>query len=292
MSISVRVPGSTSNLSHGFDCMGAALDLANTVTVSPLENDRIEAAAGLDELAGAIRSRCAEAWSTSLPGCAVAITGSVPISRGLGSSSTVFLGLAAAFQRLVGRSTDRAELIRLGIAWEGHPDNVTAACLGGFTISGVVAGEPRWQRFAPPDHLHAVLAIPDREVRTAEARQVLPEQLSRAEAVTGWQRSALITGALATGHAGALAGLFGDGWHERHRSDLNPGFVEARRAAGRAGALGTIISGSGSTVLSFVLRAQADRVAKALGQAYQAQGIEAEIRSVGFDDAGLRVEES
>ena len=285
---SFRVPASTTNLGHGFDCLGIALDCANTISVDP-GGDVVTAPdaadPGLVTMAGRVRDACAAAWRVALPGFAVRVTGDVPIARGLGSSSTILLGVAAACQRLAGRPFARAELIPLCAALEGHPDNVTAACLGGFTVVGAAPEGLRFARFAVPAHLVAVIAIPPFEVKTSEARRILPQQLSRAEAILGLQRTALITAALAAGETGALRGLFDDAWHEGHRAALNPGLVAARAAAREAGAIGTILSGSGSTVLSFVERDQAGRVADAMRGSYAA--VETAVRVLDFDAAGL-----
>lgn len=289
MLVRVRVPASTSNLSHGFDCLGAALALANTVTVRVTGNEREAAAPGLGAMIELVRRDCSRRWDCLLPEMAVTVAGDVPSSRGMGSSSTIYLGLAAACQALAGRGLDRDELITLGMSWEGHPDNVAAACLGGFTIAGQAQDGPRWRRIEPPADLLAVLAIPPFEVRTADARRILPPQLTRDEAVRGWQRTALLVGALAGGRNQDLAGLLGDGWHETWREQVNPGYREARAAAVAAGAFGAFISGSGSTVCAFVSAATAQAVSAAMAASYTQRGVAVAMRTVGFDTAGLQV---
>ena len=286
-----RVPASTTNLGHGFDCLGIALGAANTVTVVEDVSGTVSAPGardpGLARMAGAVREACAKGWGVTLPGLAVTVAGDVPIARGMGSSSTILLGVAAACQRLAGRAEDRHELIEIAAALEGHPDNVAAACLGGVTVVAEVAGGLRAARFDVPSELRAVVAIPPFEVKTSEARRILPQELSRADAVRALQRTALITAALAQGRIDDLTGLFDDAWHERFRATLNPGVVEARAAAAAAGAVGTIISGSGSTVLSFVRAAQADAVRAAVEGSYRARGVSAELRVLAFDNRGL-----
>lgn len=289
MRVSIRVPGSTSNLGHGFDCMGIAVDLTNTLTVDAREDEQVTCPTapdgGLVDMADRVRRTCAAAWGCRLPGFDVRITGAVPISRGLGSSSTIFLGLGAACQLFAGHVLDRDELIRIGVGLEGHPDNITASALGGFTLAGHDRHGLVWQRFPVPAELCCVVAIPDHEVRTADARRALPGELNLGAAIIGWQRSALITGALASGEIQRLRGLLADGWHERYREPLNPGFTIARDAAERAGALGTIISGSGSTVLSFCSPTEQPTVAEALRQCYPENS--SRILPLAFDNDGL-----
>ena len=292
--ITVSVPGSTSNLSHGFDCMGMAVAIRNQVRVVPRADDAVTAPGaadpGLLDLAQRVRRECAQAWDCALPGLEIAVAGAVPISRGLGSSATVLLGIAAACQQLAGHDLDRDELVRLGVRWEGHPDNICAAALGGFTLAAQGSDGLHWERIAVSEDLRAVIAIPATHQPTGEARQVLPDSVSRAEAIRAWQRASLITAVLAQGRIERLRGLLGDGWHEQYRAGLNPGLREAQAAADRAGALGTILSGSGSAVLSFTTSAVEGAVAAALEGVYRQLGIACEVRITGFDNHDLRLE--
>jgi homoserine kinase len=292
-----RVPASTTNLAHGFDCLGIALGLANVITVTPDGSTAVTAPGaadpGLQPMAERVRAVCAAAWGRAIPGFAVAVAGEVPIARGMGSSATILCGVAAACRELAGLPADPGAVLTVAAAIEGHPDNVAAAVLGGVTVVGAVgslhtgASGLRWAKIAVPTSLIAVVAIPPFEVKTSEARKILPHELSRAEAIRGLQRTALITAALAQGRAEDLRGLFADGWHEQYRAPLNHGFAEARAAAETAGAVGTIISGSGSTVLSFAQRERADAIREAIAGSYTARGVNAAVRIVEFDNGGL-----
>ncbi|MBA3848140.1 MAG: homoserine kinase [Planctomycetes bacterium] len=263
-----RVPASTTNLGHGFDCLGMALALFNTIDVEPLAGDAIETPesrdAGLSAMVARVRDECARRWNVPVPGLSVRVTGDIPIARGLGSSASIIIGVAAACRDLVGLPQDQGELIRIGAAIEGHPDNVAAAVLGGFTIVGQVGDDLRWMRFDPPADLTCVLVIPPFEVKTSEARKILPDQVAKRDLVTAIQRTALIVAALARGRAEDLRGLLADAWHERYREQVNAAVAPVRAAAERAGTIGTIISGSGSTVLSFVVRGHAEKTVGAL----------------------------
>lgn len=290
----VRVPASTTNLGHGFDCLGIALGLSNTITVTGGgETVTAPGAAdpGLQPMAAKIRAACAAAWQCSIPGFSVTVAGEVPIARGMGSSATILCGVAAACRELAGLAPDPGAVLEVAAAIEGHPDNVTAAVLGGVTVVGVVDGTLRWAKIAVPASLVAVVAIPPFEVKTSEARQKLPQELSRADAIRGLQRTALITAALAQGRPEDLRGLFADAWHEQYRAPLNTGFIQARAAAEKAGAVGTIISGSGSTVLSFAPRAAAEAIRDAVEHSYAARGVTAKVQIVEFDNAGMTLQE-
>lgn len=286
-----RVPASTTNLGHGFDCLGIALGAANTISVDPATSAAVVAPGAPDEglarMATQVRDACAKRWNTVIPGFTVRVGGDVPVARGMGSSSTIFLGVAAACQRLANRPFAKQELLEIAAVEEGHPDNAAAACMGGFTIVAATPNGLRWSRFAVPEELVAVVAIPPFEVKTSEARRILPQEVSRAELVRSLQRSALITAVLASGNLTDLAGLFDDAWHEQYRATVNPGLIEARAAAVKAGAVGTILSGSGSTVLSFSERKHAPAVATAVLASYRDRGVAADVRTLAFDNDGL-----
>lgn len=159
-----------------------------------------------------------------------------------------------------------------------------------MTIADSSAGILRIERLAVPDRLRAVVAIPPWEVKTSEARRILPDALSRADAVRAWSRTALIVARLAKGDLDGLRGLFDDAWHERWRSLLNPGVPEVKTAAAQAGALGTIISGSGSTVLAFATTATAPAVEAAMRGVYQERGVTgATVLTTGFSNAGAQL---
>ncbi len=285
-----RVPASTTNLGHGFDCLGIALGLANTITVVP-GGDTVTAPGaadpGLQPMAEKIRSECARAWAVAVPGFAVSVAGEVPIARGMGSSATILCGVAAACRELAGLPEDPGAVLAVAAAIEGHPDNVAAAVFGGVTVVGGLGTGLSWAKIPVPADLVAVVAIPPFEVKTSEARKILPQELSRADAIRGLQRTGLIVAALAQGRSADLRGLFADAWHERYRAPLNHGFVEARAAADVAGAVGTIISGSGSTVLAFTPRSLAEAVRSAVAASYLARGTTADVRVVEFDNRGL-----
>ncbi len=286
-----RVPGSTTNLGHGFDCLGIALGAANVISVEPRGDGMVETPdapdEGLARMTATVQEACAKRWGTILPGLTVRVEGDVPVARGMGSSSTIYLGIAAACQRLAGRPLAKQELLEIAASEEGHPDNAAASCMGGFTIVAATPAGLRWSRIDVPAELVAVVAIPPFEVKTIEARRILPPEVSRADLVRGLQRSALITAVLASGRVAELSGLFDDAWHEHYRATVNPGLIEARTAAQAAGAIGTILSGSGSTVLSFALRDQAQAVARAVADAYASRQVGAQVRVLPFDNAGL-----
>ncbi len=251
--VTIRVPASTSNLGPGFDCLGVALRLYNQVTVKrgeaqPNESMICEAA----ELFFAC-SGC-EAFPFS-----IAIEGEVPVSRGLGSSVTVRLGLMHGLNTLLGGPLQPRQIFEICTELEGHPDNAAPAEFGGFNVA---QGTKR-QRFEVAAALKFVLLIPDFKVQTSEARALLPHKLSHQDAVESCGNACTITAAFASEKYENLRGAFRDHLHQPFRKKLVPFFDDVVSAAEEAGALGAFLSGSGSTIAAVTLSSP-DEIAHAM----------------------------
>ncbi len=210
------------------------------------------------------------------------VVGDVPRSRGLGSSVTIRLGVLHALNALLEHPLQPAQIFGLCAELEGHPDNAAPAEFGGF----VVARNNRHQKFSIDPRLRFVLLIPAFEVKTAEARRVLPNEIDRLRAVESCGNACSITAALASGAYENLRGMLTDHLHQPFRLPFVP-FLEQVIAAGEdAGALGGFLSGSGSTVACLTLHA-AEAVAAAMRDA---SGLsEAELRIVSADNGGARI---
>ena len=177
------------------------------------------------------------------------VTGDVPVSRGLGSSVTVRLGVLVGLNELAARPLRREQLFEICSELEGHPDNAAPAAFGGFNLSRGV----KRQRFAVSSALKFVLLIPDFEVRTSEARALLPPRISRLEAVRSCGNACAVTASFASGNYEDMRGAFADGLHQPFRKRLIPFFDAVVKAGEDAGALGVFLSGSGSTMAAVTL---------------------------------------
>ncbi len=241
------VPGTTSNLGPGYDCLGVALQIYNRVTVRRADGEAGTSPPG--EMAVWAAKHFFEACGTDAFPFSWDIHGDVPQSRGLGSSVTVRLGLMHGLNTLAGGPLQRERLFELCAALEGHPDNAAPAAFGGFTVAG---GE-RPARFEVGRELKFVLLIPDFEISTPEARKALPPQLDRLSAVASCGNACRVTAAFASRDYKALRGAFADGFHQPFRQRLIPDLPQVIAAGEAAGALGGFLSGSGSTICCVTL---------------------------------------
>ncbi len=278
--VTVEIPATTSNLGPGYDCLGVALGLANRVTVTRGGSGAVLPMA--QEAADAFFARAGrEPFAFSCE-----ITGEVPMSRGLGSSVTLRMGVVTGLNFLAGKPLSRRQVFEICAGLEGHPDNAAPAQFGGFTVAG--GGEGAMPlRFAVDPKLQFVLLIPDFEVRTVDARRILPEEVSRRAAVASSARACRITAAFAARKYDLLRDGFEDSaFHQPHRLPLVPFLSKVLLAGRAAGALGGFLSGSGSTVACVTLT-EPEAVAAAMAEAAGLPGARTVVTQA--DNRGARI---
>jgi homoserine kinase len=234
VNVRVRAPASTANLGPGFDCVAVALDLWNELEVSDGEGS-----ADPDHLGVRAFSLLASPESSSF-----SFTDRIPRERGLGSSAAIIaLGLVAACV-VTGHAVEPEELLAVGVALEGHADNLAAALTGGVCLTW----DGKVERLADRPPAVPIALVPTGTVSTAASRAALPEHVLHADATFTTARAALLGAALATGSAELFAEALDDRLHEPYRA-ANAPLLEQVRAELPSGAIGATISGSGPTVV-------------------------------------------
>jgi len=272
----VRVPASTSNLGPGFDCLGIALRLYNRITISRGKDRPIDPM--VRAAAAAFFNRSKKARFTF----SCSVDGEIPVSRGLGSSVTVRLGVISGLNELAGRPLGREEIFEICSGLEGHPDNAAPATYGGFNV----VRDGQRQAFVVSPRLHFVLLIPNFEVATEKARRVLPSRIDRLHAVENCRNACAITAAFASGDYEKLRGAFVDYLHQPFRKRMIPFLDKVIDAARSAGALGAFLSGSGSTICALTLRSP-ERISRAMLSAANSEGTRTILTSA--DNRGARI---
>lgn len=300
--ITVTVPATTANIGPGFDCIGAALTLYNRFEFTPLTSAEAGvkiAATGRDSQRVATdESNLAYQAFTKLyahigknpPPVSIAIALDVPLARGLGSSATAIVGGLVGANQLAGTAISETELIQLALALEGHPDNVVPALLGGCRLAAA-GGDAigNWAICDIPWHpdIIPVVAIPDFELSTAEARKVLPAEYSRADAIFNIAHLGLLVRSLESGRGDWLPVAMQDKIHQPYRQSLIKGYEEVRSAAKAAGAWEIAISGAGPTLLALTRSSSAAAVAAAMEDAWKLQGIVSEVKVLEIESKGV-----
>ncbi len=295
----IRVPATTANLGAGFDCIGAALSLYNKFTFTKIDTpDLIISANGAEadrvdtdakNLAYQAFLKCYDRIGKIPPVIRLEIELGVPLARGLGSSATAIVGGLLGANALADNPLSADEIMALAIEMEGHPDNVVPALLGGCSLAasaktGWAIADITWHSSIVP-----VVAIPDFELSTEEARSVLPTGYNRADAIFNTAHFGLLVRGLETGNPDWLAAALTDRIHQPYRQRLIPGYTNVERAVLAAGGHGMVISGAGPTLLALTTSERSLDVAQAMSEAWQGEKIAVRSQPLAIDATGAVV---
>ena len=270
MKVSVKVPATSANLGPGFDCMGLAIPLYNTITIEEtvLPGTGIEinvlAAEGVEnELSlehipmdeNSIIYKAVELLYNSIgqspSELKITIQSQIPIARGLGSSASVIVGGLIAANELLGRPADEVALLSIATEVEGHPDNVTPAIVGGLVITSQEDdGSIVYRKLDWPDEWHLTVCVPDYELATDISRSVLPKEVPMPDAVFNAQRMGMFVRAVNTKDAELMKLALKDRLHQPYRMKLVPGLEKIiANLKHEDDVLGTVLSGAGPSIL-------------------------------------------
>ena len=297
--VEVLAPATTANLGPGYDCLGMALDLWNRLSVKTLPAGSVpavvvsgEGAGELEEDAGNLTYRAMQFLfgeaDSQMPAVALQCDNSIPLSRGLGSSAAAIAGGLVAANALLDDIFAPNDLLEMAATIEGHPDNVAAAVHGGMQLVVMDENQLYTAPIGVPPDLEAVLFIPDRRIATADARRVLPEQVSMADAVYNMSRAALLVAGMQGGRPEYLDIATQDRLHQPYRQTIFPPMKVIFAAARAAGAAGVFLSGSGSTILAFA-RDRAMTVAYEMFDAARLAGVEGRVSVTRPTEQGAHV---
>lgn len=303
-------PGSIGNVGPGLDVLGAAVtgpgdrvvaEWSDAPGVIIRDAGNPELPVGVDRHASGLAAmaviRAATALGTTSPagGIALTVTKGLPLSAGQGGSAASAVAGAAAVNALIGSPLGTDALLAACLAAEEavagrHLDNIAPSLLGGIVL--VRSLDPIDVVQLPvPSSLRVVLAHPNQRLRTADARQVLPQEIPRGVVVHQLAQVAAMVAALHMGDLALLGRAIDDRIAEPARATLLPGFREAKQAALDAGALGASISGAGPTAFALCDGdSAADRVADAMRDGYARAGVAAVVRTATIDTTGTRIE--
>ena len=298
--VKVIVPATSANCGPGFDVLGAACNLYNEFTyeltdrgfeleVTGEGSERLYAS-GKNLAFSSFFRLWNEMTDRRYTGLKVTMHNRIPLSRGLGSSSTAIVAGLMAANYLTGSTLTKEQLVNYATEIEGHPDNVAPALLGGFTVSYMAHNKANSLRFIPAHELRFIAAVPSEPLSTARAREAIPESVSHKDAVFNAGRSALLVSALLTGEYKYLPDALEDRLHQPYRMPLITGTQAVFKAAKNAGAYGAIISGAGSTLMAYASpQADCEKIGAAMKLAFEKAGQQAVYHVLKLDTEGARV---
>ncbi|MEA2661520.1 MAG: homoserine kinase [Chloroflexota bacterium] len=294
----VRVPATSANLGPGFDSFGIALPLLAEFEVRPARTWSVtvdgdgasdDVPAGEDNLFVVAARAAAKTLGHNLAPQHVIQRSAIPRARGLGASAAAIVAGVVTANALAGEPLGRRALLRVATDVEGHADNVAAALYGAFTIALPSADGPIATRFSFPSTWRACLFVPSASLKTETSRGVLPNDVSRADAVFNLAHAAALLAAVLRSDGALLSLAMHDRLHESARMALVPGLEEIVAAARGAGAFGAALSGAGPSVIAFAPARLASRVTAAMEEAGTLAGSPGRGRSVRVRAAGAQV---
>ncbi len=282
----IVLPATSANLGPAFDAAALALNLALRIGAHKSRSFSITATGRDSEICSRVENHLIlttykEVLSSErkpAPALALSIENRFPIGKGFGSSAAARLAgiaLAVHFGHLKWSSN---RIIAEASGREHHPDNAAACWMGGVTVARMLGeSEAQVARFVPKGKWPLLLAIPDESLATEKARDVLPLEYSRADAVANIQNSMLLLAALFQGDRKMLASSLEDRIHQPYREPLCP-LLPALRNFADEGVLGAVLSGAGPSVLMFLdPKARPDKVRAKIESYLREKGMRAEL---------------
>lgn len=294
----LRVPATTANLGPGFDTLGMALNMYNYIAMVETGNDLVIEVEGdgaekvprnTSNLAYKAASRVFQRISYKSKGLRIKIENNIPMARGLGSSASVIVGGMVAANYITGSRLSYDQLLHMATCMEGHPDNVAPALLGGIVISAQFDEEIIYRRIQPPADLTTVVAIPDYELSTREARNALPAKVPMDDAVYNMSRTSLLVWAFMNSDMELMGKAMEDKLHQPYRMSLIPGMDKVVQAARNMGAYSVALSGAGPTIIAFCTSNNAETIGKTMKRTFKEAGIQCSIKNLTPEINGVKI---
>jgi homoserine kinase len=297
--VTISVPATSANLGPGFDCLGIALDLRHRVTfITQQEPGIIITTQGEDDhliprdegnLVYMAMKLFFHRLGVNPPrGLHIHQDNEIPIASGLGSSSTAILAGLHGANELAGSLLTREQVLQMATDFEGHPDNVAPATYGGLVL-GVQTPDGLIIEQIPIPSMKVMVTLPDFDLLTEAAREVLPKQISLADAIFNSSRVGLLIRALETADYELLSIAMQDRFHQPYRVPIIPGMKEAMTAVLKAGAAGVALSGAGPSLIVFAAGGF-DSLEAAAALAFNNAGVNCRQWRLTIDNKGVLIQ--
>ena len=310
MKVSVKVPATSANIGPGFDCLGIALPIYNTVTIDEtvlpgtgVEINILSQDDNFDDLIidhiptdeTSIVYKAVELLYNSIgqtpSELKININTTIPVTRGLGSSAAVIVGALIAANHLLGEPADESAILSIATEIEGHPDNVTPAVVGGLVLSSLEEdGSILYRKLNWPDEWAITVCIPDVELATEISRSVLPESVPIQDAVYNTKRMGMFIEALNSADAELMKIALSDKLHQPYRAKLVPWMADINEAIKHdEDIFGCVLSGAGSSVLVISKQSAADKARNKINEVMTNLNVKAEIKTLKVENNGAQI---
>ncbi|GAB6106203.1 homoserine kinase [Fusibacter bizertensis] len=258
--VKIRVPATTANIGPGFDTLGLALNLFQTITVekaevgnkeviwsdTPLVSDADNLVLTALEYALNLKSQNNLGYRLTM------LSTEIPISRGLGSSAAAIVAGLYAANYLIDFQFTQQNLIDMATALEGHPDNVTPAILGNMVIASMIDENVVHASIPFPDDLQLAIFVPNFKLSTSVSRKVLPENYTKEQCVHNVSRISFLVHSLLTKDYTHLKIALEDEIHQPYRFPIIEDSEIILTMLKGSDAYGCFLSGAGPTIIAMI----------------------------------------
>ncbi|MDS0525068.1 homoserine kinase [Clostridium sp. SHJSY1] len=292
--IKVRVPATSANMGPGFDSLGVALNLYNIFGFREIEDGLSfkgvpEEFCNKENIIYQAMMKCFNKGGYKPKGIEIsALKQAVPVSRGLGSSSSCIVGGLVGANELLGRKFSKDEILQMAVEIEGHPDNVAPAVFGDMIVAIMEDEKVYHQKINVCDKIRFVSIIPNFRLSTSEARSVLPKEISLKDGIYNVGRASLLVAAISNENLELLKYACKDSFHEKYRSNLIRGFDEVKKEVFRLEGIASYLSGAGPTIMAISLKENigfSDKIKEFL----KIKGLEWDVYELSVDKVGAIV---
>ena len=292
----IIVPATTANIGLGFDSIGIAVDLYLTLTVvEPSSEWKIKHPFGeaVPTNQENLIIETALAVCSTLQPHHLVCESDIPMTRGLGSSSSAIVAGIELANQLGHLNLTSQQKVEWATKLEGHPDNVAPAILGGLVVATYdeESKEVDYLQKEIQSDIQGIALIPDFELSTKASRQVLPSEFVYSQAVQASSRSNVLVAALWQEDWENVSRIVEkDLFHEPYRETLIPFLTPVRKLAKGKGAIGTYLSGAGPTVMVLSSKDKSTTIVEYLQEHLPSELGNYNIQVLTVDPLGVRVE--
>ena len=291
----IKVPATSANLGPGFDSLGLALDLHNTITIKPA-NFLSVSISGEGSNRPGIKTN--NQFVNIFYNFYMKLMGKrddfrfefynqIPFSRGLGSSSAVIVSAIAAAYEMADLKMSREGVVDKALFYETHPDNIAPAAHGGFTASMAIKNEHVYtQKKEIPSYLKAIMVIPNKSMSTAKSRAKMSKNIAMQKAVFNLTHTAVLTAAFFSEDWSVLRMASEDKMHQNLRMNGMRELYQVQKTALLNGALMSTLSGSGSSFFNLAYEDDAANIEAKLKENFPRFRVEV----FNFDNNGYLIE--
>ena len=289
--MTIKVPATSANLGPGFDTLGLAIALYNKVEIEP---NKVFSVLIKGEGQNNPKLKGNNLFINTFYESFQKVVGkkenfrftfynSIPLSRGLGSSSAAIVSAIYAAHVIAKVNIDKSKILNMALEYEHHPDNITPAVMGGFNIAMLDNNKVINIKKNIPKAISSVVVIPNKPISTSQSRKILPKKYSIKDVIYNISRSSIMSGAFLTSNWELLKDASKDKLHQDYRIKQMPELFEVQKIALENGALMSTLSGSGSTMFNIVYKEDIKYLRTILREKFPAYF----IRSYNFDNYGV-----